>query len=78
MSDGARVGANDGSNPSNVGAIPTAPAIKFRAPEILEPVVNVNYKSPGDPLFDTRVVTLTRDEFEAMYPPVYIDNATGI
>ena len=26
-SDGARVGANDGSNPSNVGAIPTAPAI---------------------------------------------------
>ena len=27
-SDGARVGANGGSNPSNVGAIPTAPAIK--------------------------------------------------
>lgn len=25
-SDGARVGAKDGSNPSNVGAIPTAPA----------------------------------------------------
>lgn len=32
VTDGARLGANSGSNPANVGSIPTAPAIYWDEP----------------------------------------------
>ncbi|AHX16133.1 hypothetical protein CH75_04860 [Dyella jiangningensis] len=68
MSDGARVGANDGSNPSNVGAIPTAPAIeakKERARKLFSVLAKADFSAESQlPIY------INRD--------IYVDDFTGI